>query len=122
MTLPITDRTEYKPFEIEAYLDRPHTFRSREEFDDAIEKAKGETLGLEIERKGTQVEALQLQNNEGSPSPYVSNTSHVSLAEGGKGLLKCYYWKSGGNFLPNQERNRISQTRRYQTPKQTNVS
>jgi hypothetical protein len=94
-TLPITDRTEYKPFEIEAYLNRPHTFRSREEFDDAIEKAKGETLGLEIERKGTQVEALQLQNNEGSPSPYVSNTSHVSLAEGGNGLrLQGREWET----------------------------
>ena len=72
-----------------------HILSDREKFDDAIEKAKGETLGLGIERKGTQVEALQLQNNEGSPSPYVSNTSHVSLAEGGNGLrLQGREWET----------------------------
>ncbi|HEU4824444.1 MAG TPA: hypothetical protein VFS97_13550 [Nitrososphaeraceae archaeon] len=41
--IKISDRTEYKPFEPEAYLNKPYKFRSTEEFDDTIEKAKGET-------------------------------------------------------------------------------
>ena len=38
------NKTEYKPFDIQAYLNKPYTFKSRKEFDDTIEKAKHETL------------------------------------------------------------------------------
>jgi hypothetical protein len=43
-SVPITDTIEYKPFQMEAYLNKPYSFKSREEFDDIIEKAKGEKL------------------------------------------------------------------------------
>lgn len=43
-SIPISDTVEYKPFENEAYLNKPYSFKSREEFDLTIEKAKGETL------------------------------------------------------------------------------
>jgi hypothetical protein len=43
-SVPITDSIEYRPFEKEAYLYKPYSFKSREEFDDIIEKVKGEKL------------------------------------------------------------------------------
>jgi hypothetical protein len=43
-SIPISDTIEYRPFEKEAYLNRPYSFKSKEEFDDTIEKAKGEKL------------------------------------------------------------------------------
>jgi hypothetical protein len=43
-SIPITDTIEYKPFHNEAYLNKPYSFKSREEFDDIIERAKGEKL------------------------------------------------------------------------------
>jgi hypothetical protein len=42
-SIKVGDRTEYKPFELEAYLNKPYTFKSHEEFDETIEKAKHET-------------------------------------------------------------------------------
>jgi hypothetical protein len=42
--VPITDSIEYRPFGNESYLNKPYTFKSREEFDLTIEKAKCETL------------------------------------------------------------------------------
>jgi hypothetical protein len=41
-SIPITDLIEYRPFQNEAYLNKPYSFKSREEFDLTIEKAKGE--------------------------------------------------------------------------------
>jgi hypothetical protein len=43
-SIPIGNKSEYRPFEVEAYLNKPYTFRSREEFDNIIEMAKHETL------------------------------------------------------------------------------
>lgn len=43
-SVSITDSIEYKPFENEAYLNKPYSFESTEEFDDTIEKSKEETL------------------------------------------------------------------------------
>jgi hypothetical protein len=43
-SIPNTNKTEYKPFEVEAYLNKPYSFKSNEEFDDTIERAKHETL------------------------------------------------------------------------------
>jgi hypothetical protein len=42
-SIPITDTIEYRPFQNEAYLNKPYSFKSREEFDLTIEKAKGES-------------------------------------------------------------------------------
>jgi hypothetical protein len=42
-SIPITDTLEYRPFQNEAYLNKPYSFKSREEFDQTIEKAKGES-------------------------------------------------------------------------------
>jgi len=36
--------TEYKPFDLQAYLNKPYVFKSHKEFDDIIEAAKSETL------------------------------------------------------------------------------
>jgi hypothetical protein len=43
-SIPIGNKSEFRPFEVEAYLNKPYTFRSREEFDNIIEMAKHETL------------------------------------------------------------------------------
>jgi hypothetical protein len=40
----IIGNTEYKPFDLDAYLNKPYIFKSSEEFDDTIEAAKKETL------------------------------------------------------------------------------
>jgi hypothetical protein len=41
-SIPVNDTIEYRPFQNEAYLNKPYSFKSREEFDLTIEKAKGE--------------------------------------------------------------------------------
>jgi hypothetical protein len=43
-SIPITDKIEYKPFEQTAYLSEPYKFKSRQEFESCIEKARNETL------------------------------------------------------------------------------
>jgi hypothetical protein len=42
-SIPVTGTLEYRPFQNEAYLNKPYSFKSREEFDLAIERAKGES-------------------------------------------------------------------------------
>ena len=42
-SIAISDTTEYRPFQNEAYLNKPYSFKSREEFDLTIENAKGES-------------------------------------------------------------------------------
>ena len=43
-SIPITEKIEYKPFEQAAYLSEPYKFKSRQEFESCIEKARNETL------------------------------------------------------------------------------
>ena len=43
-SISITDKIEYKPFEQTAYLSEPYKFKSRQEFESCIEKARNETL------------------------------------------------------------------------------
>lgn len=43
-SVPLTSTSEYKPFEKEAYLNKPYTFKSREEFEACIENARQQTL------------------------------------------------------------------------------
>jgi hypothetical protein len=42
-SIPVNDTIKYRPFQNEAYLNKPYLFKSREEFDLTIEKAKGES-------------------------------------------------------------------------------
>jgi hypothetical protein len=43
-SIPIDDASEYKPFEKTAYLSEPYKFKSSQDFEACIEKARGETL------------------------------------------------------------------------------
>jgi hypothetical protein len=43
-SIPITDRSEYKPFEQSAYLSAPYRFNSKKDFETCIEMARVETL------------------------------------------------------------------------------
>lgn len=43
-SIPISDTSEYKPFEQTAYLSEPYRFKSSQDFESCIEKARGETL------------------------------------------------------------------------------
>jgi hypothetical protein len=43
-SIPITDKSEYKPLEESAYLNKPYKFESAQEFNSYIDKAKSETL------------------------------------------------------------------------------
>jgi hypothetical protein len=43
-SIPITDRSEYKPFEASAYLNEPYKFKLKEDFEQCIQKARIETL------------------------------------------------------------------------------
>jgi hypothetical protein len=42
-SIPLSETSGYKPYEKEAYLNKPYSFKSKEEFDLKIEKAKRET-------------------------------------------------------------------------------
>jgi len=43
-SIQINETSEYRPYEREAYLNKPYTFKSKEEFVSTIEKAKHESL------------------------------------------------------------------------------
>lgn len=43
-SIQINETSEYRPYEREAYLNKPYIFKSKEEFDSIIEKAKHESL------------------------------------------------------------------------------
>jgi hypothetical protein len=43
-SIPLDDRSEYKPFEQSAYLNEPYKFKSRQDFEGCIAEARGETL------------------------------------------------------------------------------
>ena len=43
-SVPLTSTSEYKPFEREAYLNRPYIFKSREHFESCIENARHQNL------------------------------------------------------------------------------
>ena len=43
-SIPINDRTVYKPFERTAYLSEPYKFESMQHFESCVQKARGETL------------------------------------------------------------------------------
>jgi hypothetical protein len=49
-SISVSDKTEYKPFEFEAYLNKPYTFKTSEEFEQIIDKARKETLDVLYER------------------------------------------------------------------------
>ena len=42
-SIPIDDKSEYKPFERTAYLSEPYKFESRQHFKTCVEKARAET-------------------------------------------------------------------------------
>jgi hypothetical protein len=42
-SIQIDDKSEYKPFELTAYLSEPYKFESRQHFEACVEKARGET-------------------------------------------------------------------------------
>jgi hypothetical protein len=43
-SIPFTDTSEFKPLELTSYMNKPHVFKSREDFDSFVQKAKNETL------------------------------------------------------------------------------
>jgi hypothetical protein len=43
-SIPVNETIGYKPLEKDGYLNKPYSFRSKEEFDEIIEKAKSEKL------------------------------------------------------------------------------
>ena len=43
-SIPIDDTSEWKPFELSAYLNEPYRFSSKNDFESCVAKARGETL------------------------------------------------------------------------------
>ena len=43
-SIPLTDTTELRPYEVTSYMNKPYTFKSKDEFENIVQKAKTETL------------------------------------------------------------------------------